>query len=130
MVTVRVETVAARDFTRGCPWNLLERVRSWMRSHWLRNLLAIKSTLIVLSGGLLAAMTPKSSSPKKKPDYEIIPSTSDVCMCVILHGKASEVTLLLSLLQEAHQRRHAFHRRRYACVVVSVGRIIVNMHVD
>jgi hypothetical protein len=50
-----------------------------------------------------------------KSDYQIIPLTSDLglvsafLMCVILHGKASEVTLLCSLFQEAmhHRRRHA-----------------------
>jgi hypothetical protein len=60
-----------------------------------------------------------------KPDYEIISLTSDLIfaflMCVILHGEASEVTLLRSLFQEA-----THHRRRHACVAVGVGRIIVN----
>jgi hypothetical protein len=66
-----------------------------------------------------------------KPDYEIIPLTSVLSlvfvflMCVILHGKASEVTFLRSLFQEA-----THHRRRYACVAVGVGRIIVNRLVD
>src|SRR5271154_381901 len=66
-----------------------------------------------------------------KPDYEIIPLTSDISlvfaflMCVILHGKASEVTVLRSLFQEA-----THHRRRHACVAVGVGRIIVNRLVD
>jgi hypothetical protein len=66
-----------------------------------------------------------------KPDYEIIPLTSDLIlvltflMCVILHGKAGEVTVLRSLFQEA-----THHRRCYACVAVGVGRIIVNRLVD
>src|ERR1700733_4107241 len=133
--------------------------------------LAIKSTLIVLSSNLLAATTPKPSSPRKiaspysnhsclssfsestsyahrllthdiaryyslksalpKPDCQIIPSTLNLGlvfafrMCIILHGKASEVTLLCSLFQEG-----THHRRRYACFVVGVGRIIVNRLVD
>src|SRR5438874_7128407 len=66
-----------------------------------------------------------------KPDYEIIPLTSDLSlvfpflMCVILHSKTSEVTVLRSLFQEA-----THHRRRHACVAVGVGRIIVNRVVN
>jgi len=66
-----------------------------------------------------------------KPDYEIIPLTSVLClvfdflMCVILHLKASEVTVLRSLFQEA-----THHRRRHACIAVGVGRMIVNRLVD
>ena len=132
----------------------------------------IKSTLIVPSSGLLAIITLKPSSPRKKlfsptpiipafqvspnqchmytdslhmilpaiitlesalpkSDYQIIPLTSDLglvsafLMCVILHGKTSEVTLLCSLFQEAMH-----HRRRHACVAVGVGMIIVNRLVD
>ena len=66
-----------------------------------------------------------------KPDYETIPLTSVLSlvfaflMCVILHSKTSEVTVLRSLFQKA-----THHRRRHACVAVGVGRIIVNMLVN
>ena len=46
-------------------------------------------------------------------------------MSVITHDKASEVTLLCSLFQEA-----THHRRRHACFAVGVGRITVNRLVD
>ena len=71
----------------------------------------------------------KSALPKS--DCQIIPLTSNLglvfafLMCIILHGKASEITLLCSLFQEG-----THHRRRYACFVVGVGRIIVNRLVD
>ena len=71
----------------------------------------------------------KSALPKS--GYQIIPLTSNLglvfafLMCIILHGKAGEVTLLCSLFQEA-----THHRRRHASFVVGVGRIIVNRLAD
>src|ERR1700733_5894580 len=66
-----------------------------------------------------------------KSDCQIIPLTLDLGlvfafpMCTILHGKASEVTLLCSFFQEAMH-----HRRHHACIVVGVGVIVVNRLVD